>query len=69
MVKGNSRSQIFAKLSSSRRDYSKPKRLSGLTLHSYPFIVSPPDTLITCPVMNCASSLARNATMPGMSSG
>jgi monooxygenase len=35
----------------------------------YPAIVSPPDTLITCPVMNAASSEARNATMPGMSSG
>jgi opacity protein-like surface antigen len=32
-------------------------------------IVSPPETLITCPVMNAASSEARKATMPGMSSG
>lgn len=35
----------------------------------YPFIVKPPDTLITCPVMKLASSLDRNAIMPGISSG
>src|SRR5688500_15478810 len=35
----------------------------------YPCIVNPPDTLIVCPVMNSASSLARNSTAPAMSSG
>ena len=34
-----------------------------------PAIVRPPDTLITWPVMNPASSEARKATSPGMSSG
>ncbi len=34
-----------------------------------PAMVRPPDTLITWPVMKPASSEARNATMPGMSSG
>ena len=37
--------------------------------YCYPCIVSPPDTLIVCPVMKSASSLARNSTAPGMSSG
>ena len=36
---------------------------------SHPCMVKPPDTLMTCPVMKLASSLARKATMPGMSSG
>lgn len=35
----------------------------------HPAIVSPPETLITWPVMNAASSKARKATAPGMSSG
>src|SRR6185503_8586690 len=34
-----------------------------------PAIVRPPETLMTCPVMNAASSEARKATMPGMSPG
>jgi LysR family transcriptional regulator, low CO2-responsive transcriptional regulator len=34
-----------------------------------PCMVSPPETLSTCPVMNSASSLERNATAPAMSSG
>ena len=36
---------------------------------SYPAIVKPPETLITWPVTNAASSLAKNAMTPGISSG
>src|SRR5258707_11026685 len=36
---------------------------------SHPCMVSPPDTLMVWPVMKLASSLARNATMPGRSAG
>ena len=41
----------------------------GRPYWSHPCMVKPPDTLMTCPVMKLASSLARKATMPGMSSG
>src|SRR5262249_5674100 len=34
-----------------------------------PAMVSPPETEMTCPVMNAASSEARKATSPGISSG
>jgi hypothetical protein len=42
---------------------------AGRPYWSHPCMVKPPDTLMTCPVMKLASSLARKATMPGMSSG
>src|SRR5258708_26951562 len=38
-------------------------------LLAQPAMVRPPDTEITCPVMKPASSDARKATIPGMSSG